>query len=360
MRNICKKAADCFGCGACACACTSGAVSMEPDREGFLYPVIDEALCTDCGRCTLVCPSGHRPAEMSEVSYYALRCKDETILSDSTSGGAFSLIALKILEKGGLVCGAVFDDSFEVVHVLSDEISSMRKAKYVQSRTADCFVKIKEALISGIPVLFSGTPCQCMAARMLFPDSESLYTASLVCRGVMSPKLWEEYRSFLERKGTLNAFCFRDKRKPDDAHTVAFRIDDTEYADDFIKNPLCRIYARELPLRPSCYSCPFTFAEKDFDFTLGDFWGAEKVFPDLADGKGTSLVITCGNKADGLFTELSESADIRETEKERILQPALVSPARVTMLRKFLFRDLCTTGPDGHCDMELILRKYGS
>ena len=143
MRNICKKAADCFGCGACACACTSGAVSMEPDREGFLYPVIDEALCTDCGRCTLVCPSGHRPAEMSEVSYYALRCKDETILSDSTSGGAFSLIALKILEKGGLVCGAVFDDSFEVVHVLSDEISSMRKAKYVQSRTADCFGKIK-------------------------------------------------------------------------------------------------------------------------------------------------------------------------------------------------------------------------
>ena len=46
MRNICKKAADCFGCGACACACTSGAVSMEPDREGVRIASLTEQWIT--------------------------------------------------------------------------------------------------------------------------------------------------------------------------------------------------------------------------------------------------------------------------------------------------------------------------
>lgn len=360
MQNICKTAADCFGCGACASVCTRGAIAMKPDVEGFLYPVINDELCTDCGRCLSVCPSGYDSKASSGVSYYALRCNDEGILHSSTSGGAFSLIAQKILERGGLLCGAVFDDSFRVVHVLSDEISAMRKAKYVQSSTEQCFGKIKDALHGGIPVLFSGTPCQCLAAKRLFPESEYLYTAALVCRGVMSPKLWDEYRFFLEKEGTMTSFCFRDKSKRNDAHTVTFSIDGKVYSSDYMSNPLCRIYAKELPLRPSCYSCPFTTTEKDFDFTIGDFWGVEKVFPDLADGRGTSLVITCGERAESLLLELRDTADIRKTDRESILQPALISPARGSMLRKFLFRDLSRKGPDGHCDMQLILRKYGS
>ena len=37
--------AKCTGCAACFNACTSGAIRMIEDNEGFEYPEIDEKLC---------------------------------------------------------------------------------------------------------------------------------------------------------------------------------------------------------------------------------------------------------------------------------------------------------------------------
>lgn len=46
----------CTGCTACASGCPKDAITMERDREGFAYPVIDGAACVRCGHCTAVCP----------------------------------------------------------------------------------------------------------------------------------------------------------------------------------------------------------------------------------------------------------------------------------------------------------------
>ena len=46
---------ECCGCGACRFACAAGAIAMLPDEEGFLYPVVDAALCVRCGRCLKAC-----------------------------------------------------------------------------------------------------------------------------------------------------------------------------------------------------------------------------------------------------------------------------------------------------------------
>ena len=35
----------CCGCGACSAVCPKGCIVMEPDKEGFLYPVVDEQEC---------------------------------------------------------------------------------------------------------------------------------------------------------------------------------------------------------------------------------------------------------------------------------------------------------------------------
>lgn len=36
--------ADCCGCTACYAICPKQAITMEPDEEGFLYPLINEEL----------------------------------------------------------------------------------------------------------------------------------------------------------------------------------------------------------------------------------------------------------------------------------------------------------------------------
>lgn len=358
MQKLYDFPAECFGCGACAYACSTEAIKMEPDKEGFVYPAVDETLCTDCGICREVCPI-RKDISSEGVRFYALRCKDPDLLSQSTSGGAFSVIASQIIKNGGLVCGAVFDETFTVRHILSGNISPMRKSKYVQSSLSDSFQAIEEALAAGTQVLFSGTPCQCHAMKQCFPGNRNLLTMTLICRGVMSPLLWEEYCRYLEKDGTLTAFCFRDKRRDNDAHTVAYMIGGKEHTSGFSEHPLTRIYTKELSLRPSCYHCPYVSCEKDFDFTIGDFWGAENVFPEYADGKGLSLVITGGLRAEEILNAVQEEAFVRETTKEKALQPALTSPAKESMLRKFLFRQLETRADHGHCDMETLLKIYG-
>lgn len=51
---------ECCGCGACVVACPKGAISMVPNRYGFLYPKIDAAACVRCNRCINVCAFKNR------------------------------------------------------------------------------------------------------------------------------------------------------------------------------------------------------------------------------------------------------------------------------------------------------------
>lgn len=51
-----EKKEDCCGCTACYAICFKHAISMQPDEEGFDYPVIDENLCVKCYMCLKVCP----------------------------------------------------------------------------------------------------------------------------------------------------------------------------------------------------------------------------------------------------------------------------------------------------------------
>lgn len=46
---------ECCGCGACYAICPCGAITMEPNRYGFLYPQIDEVRCVRCHKCIDVC-----------------------------------------------------------------------------------------------------------------------------------------------------------------------------------------------------------------------------------------------------------------------------------------------------------------
>ena len=359
MESLYDNKKNCFGCGACAAACPTGAISMEPDEEGFLYPRVTAARCTECGRCAAVCPA---KAQLSrgEGRFFAVRCKEEQVLRHSTSGGAFTLLAQEIMEQDGLVCGAVFNEDFSVRHILSRDIAPMRKSKYVQSDLSGCYAAIREALEQGRTVLFTGTPCQCNALRQFFPERpERLLFASLVCRGVQSPGLWRDYTAWLGRGGPLLAYDFRDKRHGNDGHAVAYTVDGTETVVSMAEDRLSRLYNLCLTYRPSCYACPYARADNDFDFTLGDLWGVERACPQFADGRGTSLVIARGQRAEALLSKIERHAWVVPCDPDAAMQPALTAPAKEPILRKFLFRDYARKNADGCCDIPGILQKYG-
>lgn len=352
------KRSACFGCGACAQVCSVGAIQMEFDAEGFSYPVINTDLCTRCGSCIAVCPEKH-PSQGLPGQAYALRCRDLGLLQQSSSGGAFSLLANQVLDRGGLVCGAAFDESFRVCHILSRDIGPMRKAKYVQSDISGCYTSIRQALDQGKQVLFTGTPCQCDGIRRFFdPQPQGLILVALVCRGVQSPGLWAEYVCSLSQEGALEAYCFRDKRVKNDGHTVAYTAAGKETAVPMGKDPFSRLYMKCITLRPSCYRCPYTRWELPFDLTIGDFWGIEKVYPELADGMGTSLVIARTDAGRELLEGCREHALVLESSREAAEQIALTAPAQETILRKLLFRDFAQKDAEGHCSIPLILKKY--
>lgn len=356
MTQLFENKASCFGCGACEAVCPTAAITMVTDTEGFAYPVINSEKCVDCGSCTTACPAKHS-LQGDAGAVYAVRCNDIALLKNSSSGGAFSLIAQQVLQSGGLVCGAVFDETFRVCHVLSDNISPMRKSKYVQSNLQDVYQAIRVALAEEKQVLFTGTPCQCDGVLRYFgKQPEGLILAALVCRGVQSPGLWADYVDHLAH---LEAYCFRDKRSRNGGHTVAFTANGSEQAVPMDKDPFSRLYLKCLTLRPSCYQCPYTRWELPFDLTIGDYWNVEKVYPELADGMGTSLVIVRSEVGRSLLERIKPYAQVLETSREAADQPALQAPAKESILRKLLFRDYARKDADGRCDIPLILKKYG-
>lgn len=186
------KKTECYGCSACVYSCPFGAITMERDSEGFRYPVVDEEKCTGCGKCRKICPS-ICPKDMSnapEPESYAVWA-DDKLRMDSTSGGAFTLIARNILAQGGVVCGVVMDEKFHIFHTIATnekEIEPMRRSKYVESDLGDMFPRIKELLEKGTKVLFTDTPCQVAGLKAYLGNKrEGLIAVDLMCHGGTSP-----------------------------------------------------------------------------------------------------------------------------------------------------------------------------
>lgn len=189
---------ECCGCSACKQKCPKNCIVMKEDEEGFVYPFVQKELCINCGACERVCPVINKIKGGVPLKAFAAYNENCAIRLKSSSGGIFSLFAEKIINEGGTVFGACFDNNgFSVKHVGITEIKDielLRGAKYAQSDIGESYKKVEELLKQGKKVLFSGTPCQVSGLRLfLRREYINLVTVEVVCHGVPSPMIWRQY-----------------------------------------------------------------------------------------------------------------------------------------------------------------------
>lgn len=288
---------------------------MVPDEEGFLYPRVDTTACIDCGRCEDVCPEQEHSAPRRPLQTLAAVCEDESLRLQSSSGGIFSLLAQAVLARGGVVFGARFDESWQVVidHTETLEgLAAFRGSKYVQAKVGRAYADCAAFLKAGREVLFTGTPCQIAGLEaFLGCDYPRLTLVDVACVGVPSPGVWASY---LQGFPGVTDICFRDKSKGwKDSRFVLKTKDGGEQSMPRYKNPFFQALNTGLITRPGCYGCQFkSQGRSGSDLTLADAWGVEQLMAsssDLSDrrfqdDKGVSLVVVRSEKGASLLKDL--------------------------------------------------------
>lgn len=162
MKQICALET-CYGCCACFNICPKRAISMGKDVYGNTIPVIEQERCVDCGLCQSVCPSLKPTEFVTPIATYAAVCKDAYDYCTATSGGVATTFSRKIIENGGIVYGAAFQEEYQLRHIrvsTIEELEKLKGSKYTQSMTGDSFKTAKADLESGKRVLYIGTSCQ--------------------------------------------------------------------------------------------------------------------------------------------------------------------------------------------------------
>ncbi len=299
---------------------------------GFLYPIVDESKCVNCGLCESVC-SFHDHYDTSlnflRPEAFAVRHKDVNEVATSRSGAAFIAISDWILDQGGVVYGVGYTDHFRVVHkraITKEERNEFKGSKYVQSDLSSTFRLVKRDLQNGKLVLFSGTPCQTSGLNSFIGKRlrSNLYLVDIVCHGVPAPYIWRDYLAYIEKKeaDSVVKINFRDKSLFGwSAHKESFT---------FLKKGL-RTYPytfyNSIIFRQSCNVCYFANIQRPSDITIGDFWGWEKVAPEMnKDDKGLSLVFINTENGRLLFNSVRQVLNLIEVKLDDCIQPNLERP----------------------------------
>lgn len=344
MKEIISKNL-CTGCTTCMTICSKKAISMIEDKEGFKYPVVDQNKCINCGLCRKKCSVLNTEKNISINKCYAGYNKTDLEKEKSSSGAIFSLIANYILDNGGIVIGAAFDENNKLVHTAiskKKELDKLKGSKYLQSDLVNIFSYIKEN-IKHNKILFVGTPCQVAGIKQII-NSNNLICLDLICHGVPSPKLFEKYIKELEQRNNakLLNYNFRDKITGWDTYsnTAIFKNGKiTELAKD---NKYMKLFLKDIALRKSCYNCKFKLGNKYSDITLGDFWGIEKYHPEMYNKKGVSAIIINTSLGLEIFNSIKKNIIYKECKIEEITanNKSLLNSSRKNVRRKKFFKDL--------------------
>lgn len=265
---------------------------------------------------------------MKPEKVYAGYNMNQDVRLSSSSGAIFSLLAENVLFQNGVVYGVkMSNDCYSAEFTRVTDTAGLvwiRGSKYLQAKVRNTYKQVKDDLLAGRFVLFSGTGCQVNGLKnFLGKEYDNLLCVDVICHGVPSPVLWKKYAEYQEKKndGKLKSINFRCK---DDSWTdfgmkeVLADIPQSEAKQLYIskdKDPYMQMFLRDYGLRPSCYNC-VAKKVKMADLTIADFWGINDVAPEMNDGNGTSLILIRTNKGMNAFETISSKLKLKEVAYE--------------------------------------------
>jgi coenzyme F420-reducing hydrogenase beta subunit len=359
-KTDCMKENMCSECNACIQICTHQAIQLKVNQEGFAYPEIDSEKCINCNLCNKVCPMQNGDKTKSvNIKTLAVQTLDNKTLQKSSSGGVFSLIALYVLDQGGIVYGAAWDSNMQLHHIGAEtekDLEKLRGSKYVHSDIGNSFREIKEHLKQGRIVYFTGTPCQVSALKLfLRKPYDNLITSDLICHGTPSQKLFNAFLENMEKEleEKIIDYKFRDKKIAGwSCSSSALSVKKGGKRKYHIYDKNMRAYYLAFIkgdiTREDCYQCPFTTVERTGDITLADFWDIHKyhpTFPNLPDG--VSLILINSNKGNNIWEQVKSKTHYQlsslniavQTCNKNLYTPTTRPPERDTSYRN-AFEDI--------------------
>ena len=317
----------CTGCGACVNICPRNCLELKPNDEGFYYPQYDSRNCIECHLCEKACHilSSDEKKPISSENFYMYASEDAEIRRNSSSGGCFSLIADYIDKVGGVIFGSKYngeDERLEVFDSNQYRWEGFRKSKYIESYTANAFVRVAQYLSDSKVVFYCGTPCQIRGLYQFLKVKkipiDNLFTADFICHGVPSNKCFTEYKRQFERgnKKVVNVdFRHKDFTKKKRAwHNMVLRMDFSNNTSKVIpyKEPMYygyyKVFMDNIILRRGCYNCYYP-SVSCADFTFADFWGIYKYKPEIDDNTGISVVKLHTQKSIDLWNKLDVNSE---------------------------------------------------
>lgn len=327
----------CTGCGVCTYSCSSNALTMDWNEEGFLVPELTGD-CDDDSSCISVCPFNPEPIEAVKnetaiadiflndsteqherlgrlIGIYAAHSKE--FRETSSSGGMGSYIFSQLLERGivdhifSVSSSDMMEEHYQYnVSSSQSDLRGASKTKYYPVTLATVLSEIDE-LEGRVAVV--GVACFVKAIRLAQYNDPVLkekipFVAGIICGGVKS-KFFTEYLA--SKAGAdyrnIDSPKYRIKDIASNAHDYSFGCIDT-INKDYKKIKMQEVgdmWGTGLFKANACDFCDDVVTELA-DISLGDAW----LEPYNLDGRGTSLIVTRSPVAELIVREGMDKDEI--------------------------------------------------